>query len=58
MPTGLRVLFMSGYPDEVFQHHNPSNNGVLLRAKPFAKVRLAQELRSALDGRAQESHHA
>ena len=49
---------MSGYPDEVFQHHNPSNNGVLLRAKPFAKVRLAQELRSALDGRAQESHHA
>ena len=48
--SGIKVLFMSGYPDHLLQHQDQSD-GVEVLAKPFPKRELAQKVRSALDSK-------
>ena len=45
-----KIVFMSGYSDDVIAHHGRLDAGVLLLAKPFRKSDLAQIVRRALDG--------
>ena len=47
---GLRVLFTSGYGEEVIARHGVLETGVLLLQKPFALSRLASLVREALAG--------
>ena len=45
----LRVLFMSGYTEEVIQHHGVSRANVAFLQKPFAPSELVRKVRSLLD---------
>ena len=45
----IRILLMSGYPDQVLRYHGSSNDRTQLLAKPFPMTVLAQKVRSALD---------
>jgi two-component system, cell cycle sensor histidine kinase and response regulator CckA len=47
---GLRVLFMSGYADEVIARHGLLEQGRHLLQKPFAVRDLLLKVRAALDG--------
>ncbi|MFY9951768.1 ATP-binding protein [Bradyrhizobium sp.] len=44
----LKILFTSGYSNEVIIHHGHLDAGVLLLAKPYGKADLARMLRTAL----------
>ena len=44
----LRVLFMSGYTDDVIAHHGMLETGVFLVQKPFSVQTLAHRVREAL----------
>lgn len=46
----LRVLYMSGYSDDVLAHHNIPGQGIALLAKPFSMDTLIYKVRGALDG--------
>jgi PAS domain S-box-containing protein len=46
---GLKVLYMSGYSDEVLSNQGVLEPGVTLLGKPFSVEQLAHRLRSALD---------
>jgi signal transduction histidine kinase len=46
--ASLKVLFTSGYSNEVIIHHGHLDAGVLLLAKPYRKSDLARMLRAAL----------
>jgi PAS domain S-box-containing protein len=46
---GLRVLFMSGYTDEVMLSHGVGAAGVSFLQKPFSPSGLAQRVREVLD---------
>ena len=46
--SGLRVLFTSGYGEEVIARHGVLEPGVLLLQKPYALARLASRVREAL----------
>ena len=46
----LRVLYMSGYSDDLLAHHNIPGQGVALLAKPFSMDTLIHKVRGALDG--------
>jgi nitrogen-specific signal transduction histidine kinase/ActR/RegA family two-component response regulator len=48
---GLRVLYMSGYPDDEILRRGLLNPGTAFLAKPFTPERLARAARQALDGR-------
>ncbi len=48
--AGIKVLYMSGYPDQVLQSHGPLDEGAEVLSKPFRRNQLAQKVRSALDG--------
>jgi signal transduction histidine kinase/CheY-like chemotaxis protein len=48
--AGLKVLFTSGYSNEVIIHHGRLDAGVLLLAKPYRKSDLARMIRAALAG--------
>jgi len=54
----LKVLFTSGYTENAIVHHGRLDPGVLLLAKPYRKQQLAQMIRIALDGEADQSHTA
>jgi CheY-like chemotaxis protein len=45
----LKVLFTSGYTENAIVHHGRLDPGVLLLAKPYRKLQLAQMIRIALD---------
>jgi FixJ family two-component response regulator len=45
---GLRVLFTSGYGEEVIARHGVLEPGVLLLQKPYGLARLASRVREAL----------
>jgi PAS domain S-box-containing protein len=45
----LKVLFMSGYTDDIIGHHGVLDPGVLLIQKPLSPVALAYKVREALD---------
>jgi len=46
--ASLKVLFTSGYSNEAIIHHGHLDAGVLLLAKPYRKLDLAQMIRAAL----------
>ncbi len=46
----LKVLFMSGYTEEVIQHHGISRANVAFLQKPFAPGDLVRKVRELLDG--------
>ncbi len=45
----LKVLFMSGYTDEIIAHHGVLDPGVAFLQKPFSAVALARKVRQVLD---------
>jgi DNA-binding response OmpR family regulator len=45
-----KIVFMSGYSDEVITHHGRLDAGVRLLSKPFRKTELAAVIRQVLDG--------
>ena len=46
---GLRVLFMSGYPDGAMGHHGMLDTGVAYVAKPFTTEAITRKVREILD---------
>ncbi|MBE0603610.1 MAG: response regulator, partial [Deltaproteobacteria bacterium] len=46
---GIKVLFMSGYTDDVIAHHGVLDQGVHFIQKPFSMQSLAAKAREALD---------
>ena len=46
---GLRVLFMSGYPDGAMIHHGMLDPGVAYLPKPFTTDAIARKIREVLD---------
>ena len=47
---GLRVLYMSGYTDNVIAHHGILEPGTQFIAKPFTVAALTTRIREVLDG--------
>jgi PAS domain S-box-containing protein len=47
---GLRVVFMSGYTQNIIAHHGVLDPGIHLLQKPFTLETLAGKVREALDG--------
>jgi two-component system, cell cycle sensor histidine kinase and response regulator CckA len=47
---GMKVLYMTGYTDDMVVQHKVLEPGVALLQKPFDKVQLARTVRSVLDG--------
>jgi two-component system, cell cycle sensor histidine kinase and response regulator CckA len=45
-----RIVYMTGYTDDMIVQHRVLEPGVNLLQKPFSKVDLAQKVRSTLDG--------
>jgi CheY-like chemotaxis protein len=52
---GLKVLYMSGYTDDVIVHRGVLAQGMLLVQKPFTKSTLLQKVREALETQAVRS---
>jgi FixJ family two-component response regulator len=46
---GLRVLFISGYPDDALVRHGVMEQGSTLLQKPFALADFARKVREVLD---------
>ena len=46
----MKVVYMSGYNDDLLVHHEVLEPGVTLLQKPFDKVQLATKIRSILNG--------
>ena len=46
---GLRILYMSGYAEDVVTHHGAPEEGVDFIAKPFTAKQLVRRVREALD---------
>lgn len=51
MYPGLKVVLMSGYPDEEVLRHGAHDAGVAFLQKPFTPAALAQLVRETLDNR-------
>ena len=45
----VKVLYMSGYPDDVIVHHGVLDEGTAFIQKPFAADVLARQVRDVLD---------
>ncbi len=52
---GMKVLYTSGYTDNAIVHHGRLDQGVLLLTKPYRRSQLAQMVRLALRGKADEA---
>jgi nitrogen-specific signal transduction histidine kinase/CheY-like chemotaxis protein len=53
-PT-IKVLFMSGYTDEIIADHGLVGRGVMLLQKPFAIEALMSKVREAIGGRSEQA---
>ena len=51
---GIKVIFMSGYTDDVIAHHGVLEEGSYFLQKPFAPEELMEKVREALDASTQE----
>ena len=51
MRPGVRVLFMSGYTDDVITRNGILEDGIPLLNKPFVPGELLRKVREVLDGR-------
>jgi CheY-like chemotaxis protein len=49
LQPSLKVLYISGYTDDMLAHHGVLESGVFLLQKPFAPDELAKKLREVLD---------
>jgi len=47
---GLKVLFTSGYSEDVIVHHGRLDEGIDLLPKPYTQEHLAQRIRRVLTG--------
>jgi signal transduction histidine kinase/CheY-like chemotaxis protein len=47
---GMKVLFVSGYTDNVIAHHGVLDRGIAFLEKPFSCASLARKIREVLDG--------
>ena len=47
---GLKVVYTSGYSEEVFRKHGRAGDDIPLLRKPFKRAELAEMLRAMLDG--------
>lgn len=47
---GMKILYMTGYTDDMVVQHRVLEPGVNLLQKPFDKLQLAKKVRQALDG--------
>jgi two-component system, cell cycle sensor histidine kinase and response regulator CckA len=47
---GIKVLFLSGYTDDVLGHHGVLDAGTAFLQKPFSREALTRKLRQVLDG--------
>jgi CheY-like chemotaxis protein len=45
-----KVLFMSGYTDDILTHNGRLDTGVTLLRKPFTRSQLAATVRAVIDG--------
>jgi len=50
LPAAMRVLYMSGYADDVVLRHGGFESGARLLRKPFTRDALIRAVREALDG--------
>ncbi|MEN6474192.1 MAG: 7TM diverse intracellular signaling domain-containing protein [Syntrophaceae bacterium] len=46
---GIKVLYMSGYTEDVIAHHGILEAGILFIQKPFSGQKLSEKVREALD---------
>jgi FixJ family two-component response regulator len=47
---GTKIVYMTGYTDDMIVQHKVLEPGVQLLQKPFTKAELALKVRSTLDG--------
>jgi DNA-binding response OmpR family regulator len=48
---GIKVIFMSGYTDDVISHHGVLGDGIEFLEKPFSPETLINKVREVLDAR-------
>ena len=58
MKPALKILFMSGYTDDMLIHHGVLEGEIHLIQKPFTAEMLGARLRSVLDGETSSGHAA
>lgn len=46
----IKILFMSGYTEDVITHNGRLDAGVMLLHKPFTRIQLAEKVRAVIDG--------
>jgi CheY-like chemotaxis protein len=52
---GLKVMYMSGYTDDVMQRHGILESGTTFLAKPFTSELLSRKVRSVLDEKSKKA---
>ena len=52
----LKIVFMSGYADNIIAHHGVLKSGICFIEKPFSPQSLTQIIRETLDGNSQNSN--
>jgi CheY-like chemotaxis protein len=55
LPPNLKILFMSGYTDDVIVHRGVLKHGTVLVQKPFTKATLLRKVRETLDAQVADS---